>query len=250
MIKDDRLRYKERFRAGGIHFLFSFIVVLLFLVTAEFLFYPGALSKLGLYDGFLILVLVDIILGPLLTTVVYDSRKKSLRFDLGVIVLFQLCALVYGMSLVYSQKPCVMVLSHEGLVVYTMADCREYKIQNQFKSHIGPVSMVTMDLPQKIEEINVIQFATELVEGKPLAARSDLYVRVQDLSEDQLSFYLSGREYLDAEKCHVLPLISEHLDGSVCVDLRAARLKWIMQPHLTSKRTTQLFKDLVRRLVV
>lgn len=219
------MRYKERLRAGGVHFLLSFIVILLFWLAARFFLYPGALSKLGLYDGFFILVLADIILGPLLTTVVYDSRKKSLKFDLSVIVLLQLGALIYGMSLVYSQKPCVMVLSHEGLAVHTVADCRAYKIENPFQSRLGSVSMVSMDLPKNLEEINAIQFVTEFMESKPLTARSDLYIQIPDLPEDQLNFYLSDREYLESEKCYVLPVISEHASGDACVDVEALRVK-------------------------
>lgn len=219
------MRCQERLRAGGIHFVFSFAVVLLFWAVARFLFYPGVLSRLGLYDGFLILVLVDIILGPLLTTVVYDSQKKSLKFDLSIIVLLQLGALIYGISLVYSQKPCVMVLSHNGLTVHTVADCRDYKIEGPFQFRLGTVPMVSMDLPKNLEAVDAIQFVTEFMERKPLTARSDLYVQIRSLPEVQLNSYLTDREYLDSEECYILPVISEHANGDACVDIDALRVR-------------------------
>ena len=219
------MRCQERLRAGGIHFVFSFAVVLLFWAVARFLFYPGVLSRLGLYDGFLILVLVDIILGPLLTTVVYDSQKKSLKFDLSIIVLLQLGALIYGISLVYSQKPCVMVLSHNGLTVHTVADCRDYKIEGPFQFRLGTVPMVSMDLPKNLEAVDAIQFVTEFMESKPLTARSDLYVQIRSLPEVQLNSYLTDREYLDSEECYILPVISEHANGDACVDIDALRVR-------------------------
>lgn len=223
------LKCRERLCAGGIHFILSLIVVFLFWLVARFSLYPGVLSAFGLYDGFVILFVVDLILGPLLTILIYDIRKKSLKFDLCVIVSLQLCAFIFGASLVYSQKPCVMVLSHEGVVVHTVADCREYKIGSQFRSHIGSVPLVSMDLPKSLEEINAVRFVTEFMEGKPLTTRSDLYVPISELPGDQLDFYLSDREYLEDEKCHVVPLISEHLDGKTCVDLESSRLKKVMR---------------------
>lgn len=222
------MRYKERLRAGGIHFFLSLIIVLLFWLIARFFLYPGALSTLGLYDGFIILFFVDLILGPLLTIIVYDVRKKSLKFDLGVIILLQLSAFIFGASLVYTQKPCVMVLSNKGVAIHTMSDCREYGIEPHFRTHIGTVSLVAMDLPASPSEINSIEFVTEFVEGKPLTARSDLYVQIHDLQEGLLDFYLSERKYIKSDDCHILPLISEHADGEACVDIAASRIKKLL----------------------
>ena len=60
------------------------------------------------------LVLVDVIIGPLLTLLVYKKGKKSLKFDLSVIVLVQICAFVYGAHSIYQGKPSLVVFNYDG----------------------------------------------------------------------------------------------------------------------------------------
>jgi hypothetical protein len=59
----------------------------------------------------LILLPVDVVLGPLLTLIVFKSRKKSLKFDLSVIALLQLSALFYGMYVVFIARPAYIVFA-------------------------------------------------------------------------------------------------------------------------------------------
>ena len=52
-----------------------------------------------------ILVGVDVTLGPLLTLIIFDPRKKSLRFDLSVIAALQIAALAYGVWVMFEARP-------------------------------------------------------------------------------------------------------------------------------------------------
>ncbi|MFD2273550.1 hypothetical protein ACFS07_27565 [Undibacterium arcticum] len=54
---------------------------------------------------FLLVVGIDVVLGPLLTLVVFKVGKKSLKFDLAVIALLQLGAMVYGVSTLLEARP-------------------------------------------------------------------------------------------------------------------------------------------------
>lgn len=47
---------------------------------------------------------VDVILGPGLTLLVFKPAKKSLKFDMAVILLLQLSALSWGVSSVYTER--------------------------------------------------------------------------------------------------------------------------------------------------
>lgn len=58
-----------------------------------------------------ILFIVDVVLGPLLTLIIFKSGKKGLKFDLSVIALFQVAALVYGTAVIYQERPYFMVFS-------------------------------------------------------------------------------------------------------------------------------------------
>jgi hypothetical protein len=52
-----------------------------------------------------ILVGVDVTIGPLLTLIIFDTRKKSLRFDLSVIAFLQIVALAYGVYIMFEARP-------------------------------------------------------------------------------------------------------------------------------------------------
>src|SRR4029453_13346794 len=53
----------------------------------------------------ILLIGVDVVIGPLITLIIFDPKKKNLRFDLAVIALLQLSALVYGCSVMFKARP-------------------------------------------------------------------------------------------------------------------------------------------------
>jgi hypothetical protein len=108
----NRIEWRRRGRAAGIHLLISCLVAALAAALVFGLWYPGAyLILAGGRELFLLVVTVDVILGPLLTFAVFDLKKpfKSLRRDLAVIGLLQMAALVYGLHTVYIVRPVAMV---------------------------------------------------------------------------------------------------------------------------------------------
>ncbi len=66
-----------------------------------------------------VLLGVDVVLGPLLTLLVFSPRKprRELRFDLSVIVMLQLAAFMYGSWVVYSERPQYLVFAHSKFFV-------------------------------------------------------------------------------------------------------------------------------------
>lgn len=97
---------KDKFKATGIHFLLSGILVLLCFMLVFFLIYPSPLVQAtGVSGLFLIMLGVDVILGPALTFIVYKKNKKTLKIDLFIIIIIQLSALLYGMYSMYQGRP-------------------------------------------------------------------------------------------------------------------------------------------------
>ncbi len=95
-----------RFRAAAIHFAICAIVGVILLALFWFVWYPSPLFKaVGGDDIFLMLLAIDVILGPLLTLVVFKAEKKSLKFDLAVIGTVQIVALAYGVFTLLSGRP-------------------------------------------------------------------------------------------------------------------------------------------------
>ena len=82
-----------RWRASSLHLGLSVLVGLGFAALTRFVWYPGPFFELSGAIGLLtILVPVDVLIGPLLTLLVFKSGKPSLRFDLTVIALLQAMA--------------------------------------------------------------------------------------------------------------------------------------------------------------
>ena len=118
--------------------------------------------------GLKLLVLVDLILGPVLTFVVFDPNKKRSKmvFDLSVIALFQLGAYGYGLWNIHAVR--VQALSfHEGQFhAVTAATFAEQTIADGGWQPLGegPVRVVNTREPKDGDEASgVVGF--QLVSG-------------------------------------------------------------------------------------
>lgn len=114
-----------KFKAAGIHFILSLLAFLGLLGVSMTLWYPDILFQAdGGWQGLRIVVLVDVVLGPLLTFIVFNPHKplRETMLDLSVIILLQLAALGYGVYTTWSQKPSVVVLLDQVLYPLTAKD--------------------------------------------------------------------------------------------------------------------------------
>jgi hypothetical protein len=109
----------SRFRAAGIHLLICAGVALLLLALFWLVWYPPPLFQaVGGVEIFLMLLGIDVVLGPLLTLIVFKSGKKTLKFDLAVIGAVQVAALCYGVFTLLSGRPVyVAALGHRFDVI-------------------------------------------------------------------------------------------------------------------------------------
>lgn len=99
-----------RWKAASIHFLISLAVVGTVVLLVLWRWYPPplfAMAKGGPLLG--TLAAVDLVLGPLLTLVVYRAGKRGLKLDLTVIALVQAAALAYGLWTLWQSRPVYVV---------------------------------------------------------------------------------------------------------------------------------------------
>ena len=100
----------SRWQAAGTHLLICVAIAAVVITIMLGVWYPGPLFEAAGGTGILyILVGVDVILGPLLTLIVFKSGKRGMKFDLAVIGLVQLAALVYGAHIVFLARPAFIV---------------------------------------------------------------------------------------------------------------------------------------------
>ena len=107
-----RLASINRWQAAGGHLALSALVGLSVLAAMILVWYPPPYFQAsGGNDLVLLMVGVDVTLGPLLTLAVFNPAKGmgKLRFDLAVIALFQVGALVYGVHVMFVARPAYLV---------------------------------------------------------------------------------------------------------------------------------------------
>jgi hypothetical protein len=120
-----RLDLRPRAKAAGIHLLISVAVAGLAAVLVFFLWYPGDFRFMaGGRDLFLLVTVVDVVIGPVLTFAVFDRAKgaRHLARDLAVIGALQIAALVYGLHTVYIARPVAVVFEVERFRLVTAND--------------------------------------------------------------------------------------------------------------------------------
>ena len=106
----------HKLKAGLISLIvFSVFSVILFGVTWHY-WYPGYLFWLdGGLEGLRLVLMVDLVLGPVLTLVFFHPEKprKKLMLDVAVISLIQVAAMGWGAYQVWNQRPVAVVYGTE-----------------------------------------------------------------------------------------------------------------------------------------
>lgn len=99
-----------RWKAAGIHLALSVVIIGAIALGLIQVWYGWELfSLMGGARLLTILTICDILIGPLLTLVVYKAGKPSLKFDLFVITLLQIGFLTYGLHIMAQSRPVFIV---------------------------------------------------------------------------------------------------------------------------------------------
>ena len=113
----------SRWKASAIHLLLSIAIAAAVLTAMLLLWYPWPLFEAaGGSRLVLILVGVQVTLGPLLILIIFKPGKPGLKFDLVVIALVQLVALAYGVHTVYLARPVYLVYTIDRFDLVTAKD--------------------------------------------------------------------------------------------------------------------------------
>ncbi|EOR10169.1 TfpX/TfpZ family type IV pilin accessory protein [Acinetobacter genomosp. 15BJ] len=96
----------KRFKFFLSHLAISFFIVLIVVGVVFFIWYPDPLAQaVGVTHIFLMMLAIDVVVGPLLGLLVYKEGKKNLTMDLSIIILIQLSALSYGVYSIAQGRP-------------------------------------------------------------------------------------------------------------------------------------------------
>jgi hypothetical protein len=141
-----------RLKAFTIHLLVSVLVLGFIFLLIQQVWYPGTLFKLAAgLDLLTLIVGVDLVIGPLIMLVIFDPKKKYIKMDVLIILLFQIGFMAYGCWIMFSARPAyfAFVENHFYLVRANEVDQDSLKLVTdpQFK-HIplnGPIAVGTKE---------------------------------------------------------------------------------------------------------
>jgi hypothetical protein len=120
--------WAARSRAAIIHLALSALVACAAALLVFGLWYPYPYSHVsGGLQLFGLMMAIDVVVGPLLTMLVYNLNKPrtELRRDIAIIVALQLAALAYGLFSVWQARPVQLVLEYDRFRVVHAADIPE-----------------------------------------------------------------------------------------------------------------------------
>jgi hypothetical protein len=124
-LKKNSTRMSAAAKAAGFHFLASLSVALLCLIVVFLIWYPTPYDSLSNgRDLFRLVILVDIICGPLLTLVIFNPKKRPREklIDLLFVGALQISALSYGLFITYSARPLFLVFEVDRFKVVSSVD--------------------------------------------------------------------------------------------------------------------------------
>jgi len=114
-----------RLRWSGTHLLISLLMAALVAALVFRIWFPSPFRELsGGFKLFLIIVAVDVVLGPCATLVVANDKKprRELRTDVALIGLIQLLALGYGLWTLSQARPVYMAFEIDRFRVVHAVD--------------------------------------------------------------------------------------------------------------------------------
>jgi len=173
--------WKKRFSASGLHLIVSVCMAALAAWLVFGLWYPYPYREIsGGRQLFLLVIFVDVVIGPMITLIIFNSDKprRELFIDVTVVGALQLAALAYGLWAVFIARPVHLVFEYSRFTVVHAVDIEPKLLEKapialQSLPLRGPTSITLRPFRDAGEQLDATVAA--LQGGAPLAARSDLW---------------------------------------------------------------------------
>lgn len=148
----------SRYLAALYHLAGTGAVLIGLWAIIRFVWYPDFFYEIdGGWKGLRIIIAVDLVLGPLLTLIVFKSGKAGLKTDLTLIGIVQISCLLAGSYIVYNERPLFFVFYDDR---FYSANADTYERFGQLPpnprdfSEVTPVKVVAEVPDNPIEEAN------------------------------------------------------------------------------------------------
>jgi len=197
-----------KLKATGVHLVMSLAIFAYLAYQIVYIWYPEPYFSVdGGLQGIRLVAAVDLVLGPLITFLIFDLSKRRLEiiFDLTIIITIQFTALAYGVHTTYSQRPVAIVLIDE-FVLSTIEENYAGKLKSvsdlkQFSDEHPPI--IYSDLPtslEGLEETSRIKVEEGIVEHAQLQLYRGRAELGRALQRRQIQFIGQLDQYQDRDR--------------------------------------------------
>jgi membrane-associated phospholipid phosphatase len=174
--------FRSRIKAATVHLSLSALVALAASFVVFLVWYPGEYRVLaGGTELLLLIMMVDIVLGPLLTFAIYNKAKghTHLRRDLLTIVALQLLALLYGLYVVFLARPVVLIFEFDRFRIVSDSEVVKSELPSALPAYQqlpigGPITVSLRRSEPGAERSNAL--ATAVFEGVDTSQRPIFWV--------------------------------------------------------------------------
>jgi len=207
----------HKLKATSVHLFISLIILLFFLYLILFEWYPEPFfTAQGGWQGIQLMALVDLVLGPSLTFIVFNhlKQRKEIIFDLSLIAIVQVAALIWGGLQVYTQRPIALVFWSDSFFTVTSDDYIAQGIDNpdfsQYSSYVPP--LIYARPPHNLLELEASRQLTE--RSIPIYAQTSLYETLEDNLEAVFLSQVDIEEVI-ATNAEMKAQLAEITDGDI-----------------------------------
>lgn len=218
------LSKRQKFFLG--HFSISCFIAFTIMVWVFFVWYPSPLAKaVGVTYIFLMMLAIDVIVGPILGLLVYKEGKKSLKFDLSVIILIQIAALCYGVYSIAQGRPVWLAYNVDRIELVRNNEIIQDHVdwaQTQFQqpSWLKP-QYVGVEFSQDAKQRGDDMFA-EVLGGISITQKPERYVEIEKV-KSQIQQHTQDLAILSQynDKVLVKKILAQYPQSNAFVPLKA-----------------------------
>jgi hypothetical protein len=172
--------WREKLVACGIHFLATLVLAAIAAALIFVVWYPPPYAQmLGGKELFLLIVGSDLVLGPLMSLVIYDRRKsrRALITDYSIVGVIQIVAVAYGVWIMSGARPVYMAFTVDRYEVVQASDLTPDELaaakDPQYASRpLFGARFVSVVVPQEEQQESLFRS----LEGKDIQMRPRFYV--------------------------------------------------------------------------
>lgn len=221
------INWREKIRAVFVHFLVTLGMAAAAAALIFLVWYPDPFqAMLGGTRFFLLISICDLVLGPLSSLIVYNSKKtrRALVFDYTVIGLVQLAAFVYGVLAIAHARPVYIAFvkdRFEAVIAEDIAakDLQQAKDPYRTIPKWGPV-LVGTQRPTTREDRNDLVMAA--MEGKDVQNFPRYFVPYDPAYGVEVAKAASPMEQLYKHRPEARQMLADEQPG-----VPEAQIKWL-----------------------